>query len=152
MRIVLPALLVLASSLATVTPLFSHCQIPCGIYDDEVRFTLMEEDVTTIEKSMNEITTAAAASNWNQTVRWVENKEEHADKLSEIITFYFMAQRVKPVPAGDEGYTDYLEQVALLHRMLVQAMKAKQTTDLQHVEALRALIGEFHESYLGAGH
>ena len=31
---------------------YSHCQIPCGIYDDDMRFKMMEEHITTIEKSM----------------------------------------------------------------------------------------------------
>jgi len=59
----------------------AHCQIPCGIYDDDVRFTLMLENVTTIEKSMTQITALGkvAAPDGNQIVRWVDNKEAHAD-------------------------------------------------------------------------
>ena len=30
----------------------AHCQIPCGIYGDEMRFQMLEEHITTIEKSM----------------------------------------------------------------------------------------------------
>ena len=76
----------------------AHCQIPCGIYDDAARLTLMKEHVTTIEKSMNEIArlTAASPKDPNQLVRWVNNKEVHADKLTEIVTCYFLAQRIKP--------------------------------------------------------
>ena len=37
------------------TKSFAHCQIPCGIYDDKMRFTMMAEHVTTIEKSMNQM-------------------------------------------------------------------------------------------------
>ena len=51
-------LIPLASLLIVVvaaSSLLSHCQILCGIYDDSARFTLSEEHVTTIEKSMNEI-------------------------------------------------------------------------------------------------
>ena len=33
----------------------AHCQIPCGIYNDTARITMMEEHVTTLEKSMKEI-------------------------------------------------------------------------------------------------
>jgi len=32
---------------------FSHCEVPCGIYDDEMRFTMVEEHIKTIEKAMN---------------------------------------------------------------------------------------------------
>ena len=37
------------------TAAFSHCEIPCGIYDDEMRVRMIAEHVTTIEKSMKSI-------------------------------------------------------------------------------------------------
>jgi hypothetical protein len=37
----------------------------------------------------------------------------------------------------------------LLHRMLVDAMEAKQTTDLANVEQLRSSLDEFHRVYSG---
>ena len=132
--------------------LYAHCQIPCGIYDDEAQFTIMLEDVTTIEKAMKQITEIGGQEkpNWNQLVRWVGNKEDHADKLSETVTYYFMTQRIKPPKDGDEAANaKYVKEVTLLHQMLVHAMKAKQTTDLEHVEHLRSLIGQFKSSYMG---
>jgi len=129
----------------------AHCQIPCGIYDDAARFTEMREHVTTIAKSMKQITTLGAAENkdWNQIVRWVENKEDHSDELSRIVTHYFMAQRIKPPKddAGEDAKRKYATRLTLLHRMLVEAMKAKQTTDAAHVEALRELIDAFEKAY-----
>ena len=130
-------------ALATTATVRAHCQIPCGIYDDQMRIHLMKEHVTTIEKSMKQI---QAAANQNQTVRWIMNKDAHADKLSEIATYYFMAQRIKP---GCDGYAVKLGQ---LHEILVYSMKAKQTTDLAHVEKLRELIRAFEKSYLGEKH
>lgn len=132
--------------------LWAHCQIPCGIYGDETRFTMMVEHVTTIEKSMKEIVSLgeADAPNWNQLVRWVNNKDAHADELAHIITFYFMAQRVKPAPPEDKAaHEKYIGQIATLHKMLTLAMKAKQTTDLENCTQLRSLIGEFKDSYMG---
>ncbi len=35
---------------------YSHCQIPCGIYGDPARFDMLAEHITTIEKSMKQIT------------------------------------------------------------------------------------------------
>lgn len=130
----------------------AHCQIPCGIYDDPARFTAMEEDVTTIEKSMASIRELSSETppNWNQIVRWVQNKETHADKLMETVTHYFLAQRVKPAdPADEEAYTAYVSDLTLLHSMVLHAMKAKQTTDQEHVDRLQSLIQEFKSSYLG---
>ena len=133
---------------------FAHCEIPCGIYDDEARFKLLAEDITTVEKSINQIVELSAAGdkNYNQLVRWINNKELHADKLMETVTRYFMTQRVIPVePADAAGYADYTKKVTLLHQMLVEAMKCKQTTDLAHTEKLRQLLAEFQELY-NAGH
>ncbi len=133
--------------------IFAHCQIPCGIYGDETRFVTLREHVTTIEKSMNMVTELGKASpaDWNQIVRWVENKETHADALSEIVTYYFMTQRIKPpaADADDAAKAKYQEEIGLLHKMLVHAMKAKQTTDTAHTQALGKLIDAFEASYLG---
>jgi hypothetical protein len=38
-------------------------------------------------------------------------------------------------------------QITLLHRMLVEAMKCKQTTDEVHVKALRSLSEAFQKAY-----
>ena len=137
----------------TASNAFAHCQIPCGIYDDAARFALLEEHVTTIEKAMKtlEELSAAQSPNYNQIVRWVGNKEHHADEISEIVTHYFMAQRVKPAEKkSEEAYAKYLDELTSLHQMVVYSMKAKQTTDLKNVEQLRALIRQFKASYLGA--
>ena len=155
MRNALSILLLLALLCMPVLPVFGHCQIPCGIFDDQTRFAIMLEDVETIEKSMKQIQNISAQEipNWNQLVRWVNNKEEHADKLTEIVTYYFLAQRIKPAPAGDEkAQAKYVRHLTLLHQIMVHAMKAKHGTDLEHVEALRKLIGEFKTSYLDHDH
>lgn len=123
----------------------AHCQIPCGIYDDAARFTSMREHVKTIEKSMKEITKLSIAEdgNGNQLVRWVNNKEEHAEKLAEIMTYYFLAQRIKPT----EPIEKYQTELKLIHGIILSTMKAKQTVDLQHVETLRKLIDELERVY-----
>ncbi|MHC4574652.1 MAG: superoxide dismutase [Ni] [Planctomycetota bacterium] len=135
---------------------YSHCQIPCGIYGDPARFDMVAENITTIEKSMKLITELSGREkpDMNQLVRWVQNKEKHADDTSHIITYYFMAQRIKPVDEADtEGYNRYVKQLALLHRMLFYTMKAKQTTDLSNVETLRSLLSEFRAAYFSeSGH
>jgi nickel superoxide dismutase len=142
---------VLAVLVGQPAPVAAHCQIPCGIYGDETRFTQMLEDVDTLEKSMNEITrlSGEATPNWNQLVRWVANKEEHAEKLTETVTSYFLAQRIKPVAEDGEGRAKYMHELELLHGMIVHAMKATQTTDTAHCDALRDLIGQFKASYMG---
>ncbi len=147
-----------ATLLAGLTALFiagtagAHCQIPCGIYDDEARAVAMSEHITTVEKSMARIRELSTAEepDLNQITRWVANKEHHADELIGIVTYYFMNQRLKPEHKGDETHQDaYVEQLTLLHEMMVVAMKAKQTTDAAHTARLRELLVAFEESYFG---
>jgi len=131
---------------------YSHCEIPCGIYDDSARVAEMREHVTTIEKSMNQIVelSSAGEKNYNQLVRWVVNKEAHADKLQEVATQYFMFQRIKPADMNNSNeWNSYTEKLTLLHKITVEAMKAKQATDLAHVETLRTLITAFETAYFG---
>jgi nickel superoxide dismutase len=131
--------------------LYSHCQIPCGIYGDPARFDMIAENINTIEKSMKQIVELSAkeSPDMNQIVRWVQNKEKHADDTAHIITYYFMAQRIKPVDRTEtEDYHKYVKKLTLLHKMLVHCMKAKQTTDLSNVEKLRSLLAEFQTAYV----
>lgn len=149
-RMITGAALVLATALIVAMPAFAHCEIPCGIYDDEARVKLIAEHIVTIEKGMKQIETLSKEGplNYNQLVRWVENKEYHATEIQHIVTQYFMTQRVKLVDKDDEqGNEDYVRKLTLLHEMLVYAMKAKQTTDLGNVERLRALLDEFRTVY-----
>jgi nickel superoxide dismutase len=133
---------------------FSHCEIPCGIYNDPMRMDMMAEDITTIEKSMKEIKelSAQGEKNYNQLVRWIINKDNHADYFSEIVTQYFMAQRITPAEESNpKAYKEYVHKLTLLHKMMVFAMKCKQTTDLQNVEQLKTLLAQFRAAYLGTG-
>lgn len=141
-------LLVLAVIIGASSYAAAHCEIPCGIYDDKMRIDMIAEDITTIEKSMNQIVKLESSKplNYNQLTRWIMNKEDHAKKLQEIVTQYFMTQRIK---VDTENYT---KKLTLLHKMLISAMKCKQTTDLSHVSTLRALLSEFNDLYFGTSH
>ena len=141
---------VLLSALVFGSLAYSHCQMPCGIYDDEARFGAIAENITTIEKAMNEIVrlSAEAKPNMNQIVRWVNTKEMHANELSETATYYFMTQRVKfPAEGNMKAQSTYVKELTLIHHMLVYAMKAKQTTDLENVAKLKSTLKEFHDVY-----
>jgi len=132
----------------------SHCEIPCGIYGDPMRLDMMAEHITTIEKSMKQIQELSAQGdkNYNQLVRWIVNKENHADYFSDIVTQYFMKQRLKPVEESDQKtYKEYVHKLTLLHKMMVYSMRCKQTTDLANVEKLRTYLGQFRTAYLGTG-
>jgi nickel superoxide dismutase len=149
-KIILVALFVSAVVFGSLA--YSHCQIPCGIYDDEARIKMIAEHITTIEKSMKLIEELSNQDeiNANQIIRWVNNKEAHADELTHIITHYFMAQRIKIASEGNvQEYRKYIKRLTLLHEMLVTTMKAKQTTDTANVAKLRTLLKQFHKAYTG---
>ncbi len=147
------AALALAATLAFAASAGAHCQIPCGIYDDELRVQLIEEHITTVEKSMNQIISLGAAEkvDYNQLVRWVGNKETHAQEIQDIVTAYFMAQRIKPPVSLDNEteVNEYLHKLALLHAIQIHAMKAKQSTDLEQIKTLRELVTKFRSAYFG---
>lgn len=147
----LVALILLVSTAVFVSVVYSHCQIPCGIYNDPARFDEISEHIVTIEKAMKMITELSQQDkpDMNQIVRWVQNKDSHADELSHIVTYYFMAQRVKPVDKTDAAHRElYVKKLTLLHELLVYSMKAKQTTDLSNVEKLGNTLSEFRKAYL----
>ena len=135
-------------SLVTAVSASAHCEIPCGIYDDELRTRQIAEHATTIEKSMTSIMELSKGNpvNYNQLVRWVSNKEIHANEIQHIVSQYFMTQRIKP------DAEKYAEKLKVLHEMLIYAMKCKQTTDLNNVKMLRDSLKAFETLYLGHGH
>lgn len=124
----------------------AHCEIPCGIYDDELRMNLILEHAGTIEKSMKQITELEGGKNANQLIRWVTNKDKHAEFLQEIVSQYFMTQRI------NLDATDYDKKISALHKMLIFSMKCKQTTDLANVEKLRGAAEEFKALYFKHDH
>lgn len=133
----------------------AHCEIPCGIYGDEMRFDMIAEHITTVEKSMKMIVELSkdVDANFHQLSRWITNKEEHASFIQDIVSQYFLTQRVIIVDPGDRDiHEKYVKQIELLHQMLVYAMRAKQSTDLSNVERLRGLLDEFKAAYLAHKH
>ena len=138
--------------LANTGILMAHCEIPCGIYGDSTRFTLLKEHIATMEKSINQIEelSKTTPSNPNQLYRWVMNKEEHADKFGDIITQYFMRQRIHPAKtAGKLGNYDpeYVQKLVLLHELYVYSMKVKQSTDKSNIETLKMVLKRFETLY-----
>jgi nickel superoxide dismutase len=121
----------------------AHCEVPCGIYDDEMRLGMISEHVKTIEKSMNQIIELQKEkdTNYNQLVRWIDNKEHHANEIQHIVSQYFMTQRIK----FDDK--EYAKKLGILHRLLVYAMKCKQTVDLENLKKLREACREFEAFY-----
>ena len=126
-----------ASFLSAPLPSYAHCQIPCGIYDGHARVQTMLEDAATIEKSVKLISALAGkadAQSQNQLVRWVVNKEKHAQNIISTISDYFLTQRVK------SAQEDYTERLVKHHAVIVAAMKAKQNANMDAAAALKESI------------
>jgi nickel superoxide dismutase len=104
---------------------------------------MIKEHIGTIEKSMNQIMELQkeGLQSSNQLVRWIMNKEDHANEIQEIVSQYFMTQRIKP------DAKDYDKKLGLLHEMLIYSMKCKQTTDVTHVGKMKDLVKAFQGLY-----
>lgn len=142
------SLLILTLSISKTT--FAHCEVPCGIYQDELRVELIKEHFQTIEKAMNQIVELQSAEtvNYNQLVRWINTKEHHANLIQEVAEQYFLHQRVKFAdPADTEEYDKYITQLTSLHQLVVYAMKSKQGIDLENIDKMRKALAAFEDSY-----
>jgi nickel superoxide dismutase len=73
----------LATALLSTGVAHGHCQLPCGIYDDNARVESMLEDADTIQKTVILIKDNSGkndAQSSNQLSRSIANKESHARK------------------------------------------------------------------------
>ena len=139
------ALFALAAVL-TVQSAHAHCQVPCGIYGDEAKFGELKQHIETIAKASAQINELAGKDDpslldKHQIVRWISDKEHHAQEIIDEAANYFLAQRIKP------DADNYAKKVELLHHIIVNAMKAKQTIDGEAVDTLSAKLEEFEKLY-----
>ena len=135
----------------TLTTPVPHCQVPCGIYTDQLRFEQMLEDTKTIAKSIASVETIAKAigggemspTNVNQLTRWINTKEDHASQIQKTIADYFLTQRIK------ESNKDYTSQLITAHKVMVAAMKCKQDAKPETAASLKKAIYDLYRAYEG---
>lgn len=137
--------------LFSAASLSAHCQIPCGIYDDELKFRELEQNIETITKSATTIRELSAkdpltAEDRQQIIRWTINKDEHAQKIIDAAANYFLAQRIK------SDTNQYAEKVELLHQVIVFSMKSKQSVENEPAESLAKKLAAFKKLYLDHTH
>ena len=134
----------LSAALLQVPFAFSHCQVPCGIYDDHARVVSMLENASTAKKAVAQINALANktdAQSVNQKVRWVMTKEDHAQKTIDTISDYFLTQRVNPTQK------DYAVRLQKHHAVMIAAMKVKQNANAETVANLENSIKALQEYY-----
>mmetsp|Transcript_1550 Transcript_1550/g.1975 ORF Transcript_1550/g.1975 Transcript_1550/m.1975 type:complete len:207 (-) Transcript_1550:106-726(-) len=130
-----------------------HCQVPCGIFDDPAIVAEVRQACATIRKAIVQIVELHGGMKspleFNQMVRWVNTKEEHACKIITLISEYCLCQRVKKDVFANDG--DYVEALKAHHAVMQAAMKAKQGIELGLCDALEHAVGDFSKMYIKEG-
>jgi nickel superoxide dismutase len=109
----------------------AHCQMPCGIYHDDMVFDQVDQYVETMYKAISMLKDSqfSTVREKNEFIRWVIQKEKASDEVAQLITTYFLQQKIKP------GEEDTVKKLVSAHKLLFLAVQIKQNTDLSIVEA-----------------
>jgi len=108
----------------------SHCQMPCGVYHDDMVFDEVDQYVETMYKGVSVLKNSAFVTlkERQDFIRWVMEKEKESDKVAELITKYFLQQKIKP------GEVDTQKKVLAAHNLLFLLVGIKQNCSLEEVE------------------
>lgn len=117
------------SALVGSLSLEAHCQMPCGIYHDDMVYDKIDQYVETMVKAMskikdNKFTTPAEK---NELIRWVLTKDNLSDETAQLICSYFLQQKIKP------GEKDTVKQLESAQRLLFLIVTIKQSADFKPV-------------------
>lgn len=126
----------LAWGMCNHSQLIAHCQMPCGIYHDEMVFDQIDQYVETMVKGIsvledNKFTTV---QDRNVFVRWVMEKDSASDQIADVILVYFLQQKIKP----DEA--DTAKKLLSAHKLLFLIVAIKQTVDLK-------IVNDFYQEW-----
>lgn len=121
----------IALSLLTAPLLHSHCQMPCGIYHDDMVYDQIDQYVETMVKGVTVLSENQyqTAQDKNTFTRWVVQKENMSNETAQLLTSYFLQQKIKP----DED--DTVKRVVAVHKLLCYIVTIKQTCDMKYVQA-----------------
>ncbi|PJD97590.1 MAG: hypothetical protein CK425_02885 [Parachlamydia sp.] len=119
--------------------LYSHCQMPCGVYHDNMVYDQIDQYVETMVKGMTVLSDNKFTSlhDKNEFVRWIITKENESNKTAELITTYFLQQKIKP----DEE--DTVKKVVMAHRLLFDIVGIKQNIDIKMVKNFQEVWDKF---------
>ncbi len=124
---------IVASILALICQtgfLSAHCQMPCGIYHDEMVFNQIDQYIETMYKGVTELKNNkfSNVSERNNFIRWIILKESSSDEIADLITQYFLQQKIKP------GEPDTVKRLLSAHKLLFELTAIKQNVELKMVE------------------
>lgn len=110
--------------------LSAHCQMPCGIYHDDMVYDQIDQYVETVYKGITVLNESkfTTPKERNEFVRWVNEKETSSNEAANLITVYFLQQKIKP------GEDDTVKRITSAHKLLFLLVAIKQNTDLEYVK------------------
>jgi nickel superoxide dismutase len=122
--------------LCSIGKVDAHCQMPCGIYHDEMVFEQIDQYIETMYKCMTILNESKFASvhDKNEFIRWVIQKEKSSAEASDIFLTYFLQQKIKP------GEEDTPKKLASAHKLLFLIVQIKQNPDIK-------IVKEFSEEW-----
>jgi nickel superoxide dismutase len=118
------------SGLLSYGALSAHCQMPCGIYHDDMVYSLIDQYVETMYKGISVLNNSKFDNTQqrNAFIRWVMEKEKSSDQTANLITEYFLQQKIK------SGEDDTTKRLISAHKLLFMLMQIKQNADLEIVK------------------
>ncbi len=110
--------------------LSAHCQMPCGIYHDDMVYDQLDQYVETMYKAVSvlEDSKFSTARERGEFVRWINQKEIQSDDAARLILTYFLQQKIKP------GEADTAKRLESAHKLLFMIVGIKQNVDKHFVE------------------
>ena len=132
---------ILTSFLLGANPLTltAHCQMPCGIYQDAMIYDLIDQYAETMVKAVTVMNQSKfeTVRERNEFMRWVMEKEKESNDTSQLITTFFMQQKIKP------GEPDTQKRIEAAHKLLCLIVAIKQNADVKIVESFTEEWGKF---------
>uniref|UniRef100_UPI00140E9480 superoxide dismutase [Ni] n=1 Tax=Neochlamydia sp. AcF84 TaxID=2315858 RepID=UPI00140E9480 len=110
--------------------LMAHCQMPCGVYHDELVFNQIDQYIETMYKGITELNNSKFSTPFerNNFIRWVKLKDSASDEIANLITAYFLQQKIKPAEA------DTPKRLISAHKMLFELTAIKQNVNIKMIE------------------
>lgn len=120
----------IVGSLYLSASLDAHCQMPCGIYHDDMVYDQIDQYTETMYKGIAVMNDSKfqTVKERNEFVRWVLQKETATDETAILLTKYFLQQKIKP------GEPDTAKRIECVHKLLFLLVAIKQNADLSFVK------------------
>lgn len=119
-----------SSLLMSSSSLNAHCQMPCGIYHDDMVYDQIDQYSETMYKGVSVMNDSKfqTPKERNEFTRWTIQKETASDETASLMVRYFLQQKIKP------GEPDTPKRLESLHKLLFLLVAIKQNVDLSFVK------------------